>query len=1353
MPFDPVTRNRLARFVTDARELVKKEFTEQFKLLYGVSESGEVAPLNKLVDLDDAGRATAARIRERIDYLTHTHSEEREEAKAAVERLAREQAFTIVNRLAAIRMAEKRGLIVESVGSAYKSRGFKVFESVAGTGLGDTYSRYRRYLYCLFDELAVDLGALFDRRSPHGLLFPREQALLALLTLQNVPDLDALWGEDETVGWIYQYYNDPTERKKMRDASPAPRNSRELAVRNQFFTPRYVVEFLTDNTLGRIWYEMRQGQTRLTDQCRHLVKRPNEVFLKHGEGEHEQLQPEGLSQEQLLGQPVYIAHRPLKDPREIRMLDPACGSMHFGLYAFDLFEVIYDEAWDIAEGADEERNSSAAFTSFLSFATQYSSKAAFLADVPRLIIEHNIHGIDIDPRAAQIAGLSLWLRAQRSWQQQGLRSQDRPRIRRSNIVCAEPMPGDVAFLDEFIAAHLSDTPERGLLGQLVRRVFEAMRLAGEAGSLLKIEQGIAGALAEAKQKWLTTAKPVQGRLFGEDTPAPVQQELSLKVSGITDESFWDQAEERIYNALLAYSEQAEQGGGYQRRLFAHDAALGFAFIDLCRKRYDVALMNPPFGLAPRRVFDELKESYRDTYVDLYSCFVSRAIELVPLGLIGAITSRAFLMTKKLARWRNNQIVPLIDLLLDLGIGVMDNARVEAAAYTIRASNPPSLIVAVDRRANLDKCAHIRLINHSNEESVFIVKRAEILTLPGYKLLYQLPHSVFSLLKDKSVLEPNIATARQGLCTFDDFRFVRLRWEVVPSQIGVNNTWEVLAKGGEHAQYYSDLYLLVKWDTDGRELAEVNLLVNGQTAQARQASEYYRRAGATYSKRSAKGFSARALPANCIIATKGPAVLSESEIDAAYLVGWLNSSLIRGLIHIQANFSEFNTGIIKKLPWRQPIETAELSSVTLNAIEKICALKITDEVNSIFMMPPVLSPSEMACRKESLETDALQAVEKCKSSWDTAIEHIYGLRTLPIDAFSNEEDDDNYEDEDETIDAPNFDRRIDSAKTAASLCIGQAFGRWDIRFSTGEKLSPDLPDPFAPLPICPPAQLQNELGLPMTKESLERLKREGSWNYPIEIPWDGILVDDPGHPLDIETRAQKVLQVIWHHRWEDVEREACDVLDVRSLRDYFRRPAGFFADHLKRYSKSRRQAPIYWPLSTRSGQYTLWVYYHRLTEQTLHTALADFVDPKLKVIHAELGALRTSGGSRARIEELAEFEKELIEFRDEIERVINLPWKPNLNDGVLITASPLWKLFRFAKWQKDLKACWEELAGGNYDWAHLAYSIWPGRVEDACRKDRSIAVAHGREDLCAVAPPKPKAKRGKQKPPVEVEDRE
>jgi hypothetical protein len=624
--FDNPTRARLARFVTDAREVLASEFTEKFQRLYGLSPSGEVTPIDKLKDLDYAQLATAQLLRERLAHLVAANPTARNPAAAAVDRLSREQAFSILNRLAAVRMAEKRGLIQESVGRGYESNGFRVYSTEAGSCLGEMYHRYRRYLFCLFDELAVDLGVLFDRRSPSGLLFPRESCLLKLLGLLNAPGLEALWGEDETIGWIYQYWNDPAERKKMRDESAAPRNSRELAVRNQFFTPRYVVEFLTDNTLGRIWYEMTQGQTKLKDQCRYLVRRPNEIFLKPGEqppagnsqppvapkpgegGSTLNPQPAATpTQEDLLRQPVHIPHRPLKDPREIRMLDPACGSMHFGLYSFDLFEVIYVEAWDLEEVGKAVLSRPPGMKSLHE---TYPDKQAFLRDVPRLIIEHNIHGIDIDPRCAQIAGLSLWLRAQRAWKDQKIPAADRPQIRRSNIACAEPMPGEKDLLRDFVEQEFR-AEERGVFLRLLETIFVKMQLAGEAGSLLKIEEEIRNAIEEAKQAWAKLQhRPAELFSTSDLNAVSKQPELDATAALLPLASdFWETAESRLLAALRDYAEQAETGGGFQRRLFAEDAARGFAFIDVCRKRYDAVVMNPPFGESSDRCLEYFNKVY------------------------------------------------------------------------------------------------------------------------------------------------------------------------------------------------------------------------------------------------------------------------------------------------------------------------------------------------------------------------------------------------------------------------------------------------------------------------------------------------------------------------------------------------------------------------------------------------------------------------------------------------------------------------------------------------------------------------------------------------------------------------
>jgi hypothetical protein len=327
-----------------------------------------------------------------------------------------------------------------------------------------------------------------------------------------------------------------------------------------------------------------------------------------------------------------------------------------------------------------------------------------------------------------------------------------------------------------------------------------------------------------------------------------------------------------------------------------------------------------------------------------------------------------------------------------------------------------------------------------------------------------------------------------------------------------------------------------------------------------------------------------------------------------------------------------------------------------------------------------------------------------------------------------------------------DEVADVAQAMFSYALGSAFGRWDVRYSRCERMAPEFPDPFAPLPVCPPGMLQGDDGLPLSPEVGRRLRAEGL--YPLDVAWDGILVDDKDHPLDLERRVHAALEALWGDRAGALELEACELLGIPNLREWFRRPLGFFADHLKRYSKSRRQAPIYWPISTTSGRFTLWLYYHRLTPDTLYKCLQQFVVPKLTDVEKELTRLRNvlaadegSAKERNRLEVFEDLRRELIELRTELE-LWAPKWKPNLNDGVLITAAPLWKLFRLPKWQKDLKSCWQELEKGDYDWAHLAYSLWPERVREKCKTDRSLAIAHGLEDICQVKAPVKKVKKTK-----------
>ena len=628
MSFDQATRNRLQRLVTDTRRILEEEFTRQLQNDLGMDPvSGDVTPIESLKHIDDTQRETARIMR---DTLAHYCASPGTDARSGLDRIVREQAFTVLNRLAALRMAEARGLMIESVGNGYQAKGFQLYARLTGTGLGETGEAYRVYLQSLFDELSHDLPVLFDRYSPQGRLFPREAALMQVLGQINHGEIDPLWGEDETIGWIYQYFNSKEERKAMRDASQAPRNSRELAVRNQFFTPRYVVEFLVDNTLGRLWFNWTGGQTALRDRCQYLLVKPDE-------------QPDAAER--------------VRDPRTIKLLDPACGSMHFGLYAFDLFQEIYREAWDWEqvhgpEALDRETGGS---PDLKPLSETYADHDAFLRDVPRLIIEQNIYGVDIDPRAAQIASLALWLRAQRAWHDAGVKAKDRPQVGEGQVLAAVAPPAEVDLRNRFMEGLAP------LDAELFEQTLFMLKELPELGVLLQIEKELPALVRKVFGEY--------GAIFAKE-----------------DTAQWQKAEARLREALTAYARAARST--YQGRLFAEDALQGLRMIDQCREMFDVVVMNPPFGELSEKTKGLLETSYPNSKTNLLTIFVERSVDLLRRnGQLGAITSRTAFFLSSYKKWRTGVLLKNTNVtaFVDLGEGVLDDANVEVAAYSLEVT--------------------------------------------------------------------------------------------------------------------------------------------------------------------------------------------------------------------------------------------------------------------------------------------------------------------------------------------------------------------------------------------------------------------------------------------------------------------------------------------------------------------------------------------------------------------------------------------------------------------------------------------------------------------------------------------
>jgi hypothetical protein len=1344
---DQEIRNKLRNVVTQCRKLLENDTRDSLEGRFRIYEKkGEVVadPNAPMTHLEDATEVQARA--EILDHFGHVKARGFK-PKEALDQLVREIAFTHLNRLCAYKMMEAREVYVggqkfrEAVSRGVNSNGVKFYladhpedERLFNTGHQDI--AYRHFLNWLGGFLSEDIGVLFNPDDPANRLYPRQNTLDEVLDLLNAggikPDETELrvawpkiWTQDETIGWVYQYFTPKELRDAARDpkkgGSSAPRNSYELAFRNQFFTPRYVVEFLTDNTLGRIWYEMRNGHTKLKDQCRYMVRRQTEIFLKEGEHPPKDAAGSGddLSQEELLKLPVHIPHRPKKDPRELKILDPACGSGHFLLYCFDLLLTIYEEAY-----ADPDLGPS------LRAEKECETLEGLRRQMPRMILAHNLHGIDIDLRASQIAALALWLRCQRAYQDTGPKK-DRPKITRSNFVCAEPMPGEQQILKDFVAQL-----EPKLLGQLVEIVFEKMKLAGEAGSLLKIEEEIRETVASAKKQWIretTKATDRKGqpllftqaamdRLIGK----PEQPSL-FDLSDITDDLFFDVAEAQVVEALREYARKVQNGHQFQRRLFTDDAERGFAFVDLCHKRYDVVLMNPPFGSPTLEWRGDLCAAYPTSRSDLYAAFVTRAVHLLRSdGIVGAITNRTAFFTGGFTEWRHAHIygnASEITLFADLGSGVLDSALVEVACYTLTAQQRShggctSIGLLRDSDKSLSLLSECRsILSGAASARIFHTESDRFVALPNQPFAYWVTNELLKLFNTSEKMEPLELYARLGLRTLDDFRFLRL-WVEIPSGFQETREWVFCLKGGPYRRYYGPPHLVCLWRDDGRELKSLASSRYGSKSRTIQAQDFYFRRGLTYSRRTTSRLGVRVAPAECNFSDKGPLIVGapDSEEHLYYLLGLLNTDVVEYMIALGLAAGEgaarsYEVGLIQRLPRIKPTDS-ERTAISRNCRRIVALLWQLDLFDTMspyggFWCNDSDSIAELTNRLNQKRTGAVSEIEALQSHNELIIRQTIGIATEDpyITAFfsANSENEFSSEEEDDADSGAGsgFPDSWEPKRLASGLlemATNIVMGRCGVPNVLQERNLTDAPDFFSPCLIASSRFVAaTTSGSPIPAHHVH-----------------GILVDDREHQDDIVRRIRDVLELIWKDRADAIEKEACELLGVQELKEYFRKPGktGFWDDHISRYSKSRRKAPIYWLIQSSKRNYALWLDYHRLDKDLLFKALVNYVEPKIRLESSRLDTFRNqkaaATGNSAKeakrsskeVERQEDLISELRDFEDKLRRAANLHLEPDLNDGVVLNIAPLHEL---VPWKKA-KEYWEELLEGKYEWSSIGKQL-------------------------------------------------
>ncbi len=443
------------------------------------------------------------------------------------------------------------------------------------------------------------------------------------------------------------------------------------------------------------------------------------------------------------------------------------------------------------------------------------------------------------------------------------------------------------------------------LANLVRIVWQEMELAGEMGSLLKIEETLGQAIAEARK-----ASEEKNPLF-----RVLEYDLGTSPATHTGLDFWDHAEQMVLVALQYYVEKATNGH-YRRHLFAGDAEQGFAFIELCQKLYDVVLMNPPFGVFVKRVQAYSRAKYPNTYNDIFAAFTDRFLDKMDFGgIFGAITSRNGFFLGSFKNWRRDIFMKRssLKILADLGENIMDDAMVEAAAYCFQRSEqiPNSEVTffrLVGRKDRETKLAEeIRCFNRGiPSEKIFIRHIDDFRSLRLFPFVYWVRKRILVAFSQAGTLDPDVASVRCGLSTGNNYRFVRALWEI-PSE-GITNRWIPLVMTGTSQPWYSPLLVAVDWKNDGDYLRSFP----GSTFRSQ---DYYFRPGMSWTRRAVR-FIPYAIPAGCI-PTASRYMAFPQEGYERKILGFCGSNVIGAFMRFFGeNFNRPNylVDTVKSSPW-------------------------------------------------------------------------------------------------------------------------------------------------------------------------------------------------------------------------------------------------------------------------------------------------------------------------------------------------------------------------------------------------------------------------------------------------------
>ncbi len=1264
-------RDHLRVVVARARTTVQASLEQQLAS-YGFFPDREPLPAEMLgLEREDAARRLALEgaLRREARATAGTIGPE------AVRRFVREAGGTWINRLAALRALEVRGLLDPHAArlsddyGGLSARALRLQELALREGLRP--SREEALQAAVKDacrELSESVRVLFDLHDEASLLFPEVRELLALFSDEAEGVSTADWSEPDVLGWVYQYYNTDANaelkrRKKTKGFKYAPD---DIPIANQFYSPHWVVRVLVDNTLGRFWLESRarcpmlrfEEGSHTLDEHRQGVPhaaRELEAFRAWIDEAPDPLRDERVDRlcRYLVPLPSTAPSRAPVAPRDVRVLDPACGSGHFLLYAFDVLFAMYRE-----QEPDLDPRL-----------------------IPALILENNLFGIDIDLRAAQLAAFNLYMKARATLA--ALDPKAMLELKGVNIVVADAHIGDDPRRAELLE-RFRDEPE---LQALYRRVLDDLDHTNVLGSLLKVRgefEKLFGRVDEARASRAGRArekleKKGQRPLFTLTAPAPRKQ---FTTSG-TARSF---TLEELLDELRDIDDAPASGQDIGARLFSTDLGRAAGVLGLLSQQYDVVLMNPPYGDMPPATKLYLKGDpkqklagrYPRTHSDLYAAFLDQGVDLLQQnGFLGALVpwTYTYQTTHQAVRTDLFTKDARPELLHEYGYGILDGATVGTVATVARKVAAAAAHPTTFHRLSHHSKDHEKLSAFVSalpalvagcicrEDETYIATIGSLASVPGSPYAYWASESLRNLFvrfppldrDQRGVLgderpDAKFADAKQGLATADDPRFLRFWWEVSPTASGRGRRWVPFVKGGKQVHFYTRIDLVLDWHDDGKEIRSwIDEYRQKHPGQYLKNLDRMGAAAVTWPRASWRLRRFGLVPVDCMFADKGPCIFPIGPTTPAKVLDLLNSSvgMISLLMQTPERMWEVRTVGAIPVPTSIPDNVGELST----QLEQIVRQSRHEGSETC---RDYVAPSLLRLHREtgvSLDLTGLLAryAANTRAAEEREVELIRELDRVVSDLYDLSA-------EDRALVERELARRSHGGTTPTGTAVGVSAADSEPEADDELAVGDDEGDPGDD-----DNDREVDLGRDQVARWLSQYVRQA-----IELDPDGIvpLVATRGE-ASLLTRVRDVMTAdLGPNAAQALEAQAPAHLGARDLADWLE--TAYFPWHVQLY-KSR---PLFWLLSSegferRASRLTFRAFVHarRVTADTLPRLDSYYLEPVIEraiaeANHAEAALAGTAGAEKRAAEktfrEWTSSVEALRTFRSALTEVIRGP---------------------------------------------------------------------------------------------------